>query len=148
MEEQPVVNEPIDAIMEARDADETLETPRGDACEMQDIDDKEEKNCDKFIVEDLNEAKEDDENREEPEREDINDDDVSVATEVAGTPVVNVLSSVKEETASVLESASAEAQDDDETMQSKNDTSATADKVECALPVAQPTFCGFNSCFA
>ncbi len=102
-EEKPVVFE-TDAIMESRDAEETDDVRKQDPAQMEDIDDKEEQNCDKFIVEDREEARDNDFPRQRAENSkkesaDQKDDD-SVVTEVAneaGEPVDKALSTVKEE---------------------------------------------------
>eukprot|EP00569_Conticribra_weissflogii_P019155 CAMPEP_0171446632 /NCGR_PEP_ID=MMETSP0881-20121228/38695_1 /TAXON_ID=67004 /ORGANISM="Thalassiosira weissflogii, Strain CCMP1336" /LENGTH=273 /DNA_ID=CAMNT_0011971025 /DNA_START=85 /DNA_END=907 /DNA_ORIENTATION=+ len=102
-EEKPVVVE-TDAIMESRDNEETVDLRKQDPAQMEDIDDKLEQNCDKFIVEDREEAKGVDDQKdgaENAKEESVHQkDDDSVVTEVANEadePVDKALSTVKEE---------------------------------------------------
>mmetsp|Transcript_20390 Transcript_20390/g.38753 ORF Transcript_20390/g.38753 Transcript_20390/m.38753 type:complete len:242 (+) Transcript_20390:153-878(+) len=120
-EEKPVVVE-TDAIMEARDNEETVDLRKQDPAQMEDIDDKLEQNCDKFIVEDREEAKGVDDQKdgaENAKEESVHQkDDDSVVTEVANEadePVDKALSTVKEES------------NEDETV---NDTEAKGEPAE------------------
>jgi len=120
-EEKPVVVE-TDAIMESRDNEETVDLRKQDPAQMEDIDDKLEQNCDKFIVEDREEAKGVDDQKdgaENAKEESVHQkDDDSVVTEVANEadePVDKALSTVKEES------------NEDETV---NDTEAKGEPAE------------------